>query len=105
MTRGIIIAGVVLLAGCADPMTHMDGIWPTAGYAQRKNLNSQAIAYQGRGSHPGGDGSRAADVMRRYQRRGPSESPATAEAGGAGPAAAPAAEGLAAAAMAGSLGE
>ena len=78
MTRAIIFGSVLLLAGCADPMAHMDGIWPTAGYAQRKNLGSQAIGYYGQGSHPGGDGVRAAGVIRQYQQRGQPESQAAA---------------------------
>jgi len=77
-------------------MTHMDGIWPTAGYAQRKNLGSQAIGYSGRGSRPGGDGVRASEVMRQYQRRGQPESQTVA---------APAAESLGAAAEAATLGQ
>ena len=59
-------------------MTHMDGIWPTAGYAQRTNLNSQAIGYSGRGSRPGGHGVRAAEVIRHYQSGGPAENSAAA---------------------------
>lgn len=78
MTRGILVASVLLLAGCEDPMTHMDGIWPTAGHAQRRNLNTQAIGYSGRGSHPGGHGVRATEVIREYQAGGQAEPSAAA---------------------------
>lgn len=88
-------------------MTQMDGIWPTAGHAQRTNLSRQAVVYNGRGSHPGGDGTRAAAVIRKYQTRGQPESPAAAAAStAASPAASPAAaDGLGAAAEAAGLGE
>ena len=88
-------------------MTHMDGIWPTAGYAQRTNLSRQAVVYPGWGSHPGGDGTRAAAVIRKYQNRGQPESQAAAAAPtGASPTASPAAaESLGAAAEAAGLGE
>lgn len=78
MSRGIVIAGVLLLAGCADPMTQSDGIWPTAGHAQRRNLSSQAIGYYG-DSRPGAHGVRAAKVIQRYQTGNQTE-PAAAEA-------------------------
>ena len=87
-------------------MTQMDGIWPTAGHAQRTNLSRQAVVYNGRGSHPGGDGTRAAAVIRKYQTRGQPESQAAAAAPiGASPAASPSAESLGAAAEAAGLGE
>ena len=97
MTKAIIFGSVFLLIGCADPTAHMDGIWPTAGYAQRKNLSSQAIGYSGQGSRPGGDGVRASEVIRQYQRRGQPESQAApAVTGAASPSAAAAAAGFAA---------
>ncbi len=58
---------LLALAGCSDPMSHEDAIWPEAGAAQLKNLSSQTIMGYGWGANPGSSGPRAAGVIQQYQ--------------------------------------
>ena len=82
----LVALGCVLLVGaCADPMSTSDGIWPTAGLAQRVNKRVHVVnpyAGTGPGPNPGGHGTRAVEVIERYQ-AGPA--PLGAEGAAVGP--------------------
>lgn len=78
VVRSAFVMCLFLLAACADPMGHTDGIWPSAGSAQLTNLSIQTIAHEGAygaRANPGGSGPRAADVIQRYQTRSVGQAP------------------------------
>lgn len=82
VVRALLMGAITALAGCADPMSHTDGLFPDAGSAQLRNLSSQTIgpAY-GYGANPGGFGPRAVQVIQDYQTGdAPAASPAPAVA-------------------------
>lgn len=68
VSRRLALGLPLLLAACADPMTATDGIWPTAGLAQKHNAAVHVVnPHAGHGgANPGGSGRRAARVIDGY---------------------------------------
>ena len=70
MVSSLRLVCLLALAGCSDPMSHEDGVWPEAGLAQFKNISSQTVGPEmgyGWGANPGSSGPRAAIVIQQYQ--------------------------------------